>query len=317
MKIILNLLSALLEENKKTLKKIGQKKILKKNEGNLKIKNLFKTKNPFLISRFGTTELNVVCHFLRNNRYKNASFPETLRKNISVLSGFYPEDDASLVKFSRMFLQAVESIDGLGVRWEKFDQEFWLNEKFILKHFCGNAALLGIESISTPFLFAESWLGELQNKKVLVIHPFKKTIESQLERKKTWNQNVKMPDCKIRVLQAEQSLSDHKKFSKYQTWFEALKAMEQEILQADFDVALVGAGAYGLFLGDFCKRLGKTAVHVGGALQLFFGIYGKRWTDKTSPDHIPASFFNEHWVWPSEAEIPQGSHLVEQGCYWK
>lgn len=317
MKACLNAVKKLFRFRKNNLEIINGRKILKKNEGNSKILELFSANLPFFVSRFGTTELSVVCHFLRHNRYKNASFPVALRKNLSVLSGFYPEDDASLVKFSTMFLRAVERIDGLGVRWEKFDQEFWLNEKFFLKKFCGNAALLGIESISTPFLFAESWLRELQNKKVLVIHPFKKTIESQLERKKTWNQNVNLPDCEIRVLQAEQSLSDHKKISKYQTWFEALKAMEQEILQADFDVALVGAGAYGLFLGDFCKRLGKTAVHVGGALQLFFGIYGKRWTDKTSSDHIPASFFNEHWVWPSGAEIPQGSHLVEQGCYWK
>ena len=40
----------------------------------------------------------------------------------------------------------------------------------------------------------------------------------------------------------------------------------------NFDIALIGCGAYGFPLAAFVKGIGKKAVHIGGPLQLFFGI---------------------------------------------
>ena len=54
------------------------------------------------------------------------------------------------------------------------------------------------------------------------------------------------------------------------------------------------------------KRLGKQAVHLGGATQLLFGIKGKRWGE----------IGNEHWVSPLAEERPQGFEKIEGGCYW-
>jgi glycerol-3-phosphate dehydrogenase len=47
----------------------------------------------------------------------------------------------------------------------------------------------------------------------------------------------------------------------------------------DYDVALIGCGAYGLPLASHVKRKGKQSIHLGGGLQLLFGIKGKRWDD--------------------------------------
>ena len=71
----------------------------------------------------------------------------------------------------------------------------------------------------------------------------------------------------------------------YETWFDALKQMESEIDKADFDVALIGCGAYGFPSAAYCKSIGKQGIHTGGSLQLYFGIKGKRW------DRF--SFYNE------------------------
>jgi ketopantoate reductase len=90
--------------------------------------------------------------------------------------------------------------------------------------------------------------------------------------------------------------------------------MREEVARIDFDVAIVGAGAYGLPLAAAVKDLGRQAVHLGGATQLLFGIRGRRW-EVESPDDI-APLFNEHWVRPSAEETPQGSSSVEGGCYW-
>lgn len=48
--------------------------------------------------------------------------------------------------------------------------------------------------------------------------------------------------------------------------------MKDEIDKRDYDIALIGCGAYGFPLAAHIKRSGKKAVHLGGALQLLFGI---------------------------------------------
>ena len=94
--------------------------------------------------------------------------------------------------------------------------------------------------------------------------------------------------------------------------------MEDQIDKIDYDVCLIGCGAYGFLLAAHCKMKGKKAVHLGGALQLLFGIKGKRWED---PNYGFAgknylSFMNEYWVRPSKEETPTLSNSVEGSCYW-
>lgn len=46
--------------------------------------------------------------------------------------------------------------------------------------------------------------------------------------------------------------------------------MEQDISKIEFDVCLLGCGAYGMPLAAYIKeKLQKTAIHIGGSLQLF------------------------------------------------
>ena len=49
-----------------------------------------------------------------------------------------------------------------------------------------------------------------------------------------------------------------------------------------------------------------------GAVQVFFGIKGRRWEKH---DFI-SRLWNENWVYPSEEETPGGAMNVERGCYW-
>ena len=60
----------------------------------------------------------------------------------------------------------------------------------------------------------------------------------------------------------------------------SLEEIEVRIKDVDFDIALIGAGAYGLPLTLYCKSLGKMALQTGGATQTLFGIMGKRWENR-------------------------------------
>lgn len=142
---------------------------------------------------------------------------------------------------------------------------------------------------------------------MLVVHPFKDSIQRQYDRRQSlFNNPDVLPEFDLKVIRAVQSAAGES--PEYRDWFEALDSMCEAIRGTDFDVALIGAGAYGMPLGAFVKRLGKQAFHLGGITQLLFGIKGRRWDD--------CGLYNEHWVRPLPGEVPKLATRVEGGCYW-
>jgi hypothetical protein len=233
-------------------------------------------------------------------------YASNLRRIIRENSGVFPTDDASLDRFCEVFLAAVSQTDVMGV---------WFNrsEHVIVERYCPNAQLVQLEALNCV-LRDDPWSSRLAGKTVLVVHPFARSIESQYRTHRTQlfaNPRV-LPEFELKTLPAVQSIAGNE--CGFETWFDALEYMKERVSAIDFDVAVIGAGAYGLPLGAAVKALGKQAVHYGGQTQLLFGIRGRRW-EIESPDDI-APLFNEYWVRPSAEETPAGSERVEGGCYW-
>ena len=294
---------------------VGEQFILRGQSGIDRIFNQLSTGNPCLIARLGTTETAVLTHFERHKTENTCVFPSALKSSIADLSGFFPATDRNLIRFCFELKAAIAATDLMGVRWEAHDSCFWHNENLALRAFCPQTALVGIEHIIAPFESPAPWMRYLKGKKVLVVHPFSRTIEAQYNKRSILFGNPNnLPDFELITLTAVQSLADHKRLLQYQDWFAALDGMCEAAGKIDFDVALIGAGAYGIFLGAYCKKLGKQAIHIGGATQMFFGIKGKRWVD-SGPDNL-AHIMNEHWVYPSDDERPDGAERVENACYW-
>jgi len=263
---------------------------------------------PCMIARFGSTELACVNFYTRwrEGKIVRLPYPRQVRHIIQVNSGVFPTDDVSLDRFCETFLSAVSRTDVLGV-W------FNPNEHRIAGRFCPDARLVQLEALNCV-LREDPWSAELAGKTVLVVHPFARTIESQYLTKRTLlfdNPNT-LPEFQLKTLTAVQSIAGNE--CGHASWFEALEDMVDQIASIEFDVAIIGAGAYGLPLAAAVKDMGRQAVHLGGATQLLFGIRGRRW-ETESPDDI-APLFNEHWVRPSVEETPEDCELVEGGCYW-
>ena len=53
-------------------------------------------------------------------------------------------------------------------------------------------------------------------------------------------------------------------------------------------------------------------MYIGGALQLFFGVIGKRWFD--NKDIL--KLVNDDWLRPNKEDKPSNFTKVEKGCYW-
>lgn len=70
----------------------------------------------------------------------------------------------------------------------------------------------------------------------------------------------------------------HGGHNQHRTWIETYEIMKADISKIDFDVAILGCGGYGVPLcGYIKKQLGKSAIYIGGGLQLMFGVMGGRW----------------------------------------
>ena len=129
-----------------------------------------------------------------------------------------------------------------------------------------------------------------------------------------------LPKFDLITYKAVQSIGGSTEFN---DWFEALEKMEQDISKIDFDVCLLGCGAYGMPLAAFIKsKLQKTAIHIGGSLQLFFGIKGNRWENPeygiraTNDIGRYPKLFNEYWIRPYGGSQVKGSEKVDDNCYW-
>ncbi|HFE7770938.1 TPA: hypothetical protein ACGAD9_005951, partial [Klebsiella pneumoniae] len=119
-----------------------------------------------------------------------------------------------------------------------------------------------------------------------------------------------LPNFELLTYKPIVSMLDKK--TEFKNWFEALEKMQSDIKKIDFDVAIIGCGAYGLPLASFVKNLGKQSIHLAGWTQVLFGIKGKRWDD------LPqiSKFYNDHWIRPGQNTKVEGFTKIENGCYW-
>ncbi len=294
------------------------KKILSAQQGNENIAQLLKSKVPFMVARIGQVELATTINYLEINELKRLNiFPRLAAqiygkdkfwnpvniREIEINAGFFPVTDNLLSQFTETYIESIKSIDTLAV-WYSY------GEDLIYKEYCPNATLIPLVSIE-PYYYKEPWSQLLENKKVLVIHPFEKSIRNQYEFHHLLfaDKNI-LPSFELETLKAVQSLANNA--TEFSTWFEALDYMKSEINKIDFDIAIIGAGAYGLPLAAYVKKIGKQAIHMGGATQILFGIKGTRW-DKNENIN---KFYNDHWTRPLSEEIPEKFQRVEKGCYW-
>jgi len=271
--------------------------------GSDRIRELLNRKEPMLCARFGFLERDCAW-FFHQHRAAGQLYPEHVLRRMANNTGFFPATPGNLDRFSRLYLDAVQEVDLMCV---------WMieNEAEMCRTFCPKADLVDPAGYE-PYYVRRPWSAALAGRKVLVVHPFARSIERQYNtaRRSLFANPETLPEFELKTIPAVVSLAGTP--VPFPDWFAALESMQQAIRDCDFDVALIGAGAYGLVLGAFVKRLGRQAIHLGGATQILFGIKGRRW------DNYPRSarLYNDAWVRPLPAETPAGAQTVEQGCYW-
>ena len=263
---------------------------------------MLESDKPCMISRFGSTELQTLCYI----KYYPLSLPLKRRTfyNIQYASGFFPVTHKNLKAFYSIYRQDVKELDLL-VSWRIEELLFgnWLRGKEYVRK----------TTLDQFYQHEHPWTSALEGKRVLVVHPFAETIEKQYRtnRENLFGNPETLPEfaC-LETVKAVQSVAGNT--VEYDSWFDALEWMKREIDKKDFDVALLGCGAYALPLAAHIKRMGHKAIHMGGILQFLFGIQGKRYLE----DPETAKYINPYFVSPSVADRPKEADKVEGGCYW-
>lgn len=295
-KVITNIKSC--KKNIEFTIKYFNKKVATKKQGNQIIYDAIILGKPCLIARGGAAELNAVKGYL-NKKYSNK-----VRTRICKNAGVFPNNDEFLNRFCEYYMSCLLKADILSV---------WCvgAERKLVDRLDNSCKLIRLESLE-PYYFDLPWSKALENKKVLIVSSFCKSIKSQYEKRELLFKNKDvLPKFKsICFVDAVVSNADNK--TEYNDWFEALNSMQQKIKEQDFDVAIIGAGAYSLPLAYFVKSIGKIAVQMSGAIQILFGIKGKRWDTRKRF----VKMYNENWIRPSKEEVPQNADIVEGGCYW-
>lgn len=284
------------------------------------ISDKIKEGKPFMFARFGSIECDVcenikyTLHEKRSNwkficwkgqpNFINPYLVPLFSKN----AGFFPSYSVEhLERFYKLMVKCMPEVDVLAS---------WCYNEADFKEELKNAIKVDRET-SIPLFTNTPWTLALEGKKVLVVHPFAETIKSQYARiDKVFPKITIMPEFELEVIQAVQTAGGNK--TQFKDWFEALEWMKREIDKRDYDVCLLGCGAYGFPLAAHCKRQGKQAIHMGGVLQLLFGIKGRRWESEniylTKYRYI--DYYNKYWVRASKNETPIDAKGIENSCYW-
>ena len=292
----------------------------KNQEGNDAILNLLNAYKGggFMLSKWGTYELSQVITTLFHIKgitlnelvdffkYKIGLTDESSAiKPLHSNAGVFPMTKEMGKRFALQALEDCKLIDVLGS---------YIQQESVLKDVITPKLRVNLDAFYAPWLFTNPWTKWLRGKKVLVVHPFVESISHQYNnnRARLFDNPDVLPEFESLIcIKAVQTQAGEK--CQFTDWFEALDYMKGQIDECDYDVAIIGCGAYGMSLAAHVKRQGKVALHLAGWTQMLFGVYGERWVSQQSNY---SSVINKYWIRPNKSENVKNGGKIESGCYW-
>jgi len=264
---------------------------------------------PFLISRLGVgAETIVTYNILLNQPIHNGNIYR-LNNNNGIYCNNYEELKEYSVKYSTCVKHSTAICEWGGNTLTPFEPYFInaynlhrLTYKVLEPFYC-------IEENIKP------WSHYLLGKTVLIINPFTESMQEQLKNgfqiyknKPLFLEGQKFIFYKSYVTSGSNWI--------HSNWIETFDKMCEDISKLDFDIALLGCGGYGLPLCDFIfTKMNKTAIYVGGGLQLLFGVMGNRWIEQPFWKRVITEN-DTKFIRPNANEQIQNQNNIEGACFW-
>ena len=273
---------------------------------------------PFLIPRISGIENNVAVYCALINTkgyiYELVNGIKRLLPAMKNNAGILLRNESNIKHYSKRYLQAFEYCDLFGA-WEIqgiYIRHIWKSHLFMMQKYAMKQPFWALAFDIFHYIFSDPWTLALKGKRILLVSPFEESLKAQVPiREKIYGIDL-FPECEFVYLKPPQThASNLSRDFQYE-----LRTFEENIdeIWNDFDVALLSCGGYANPIGSYIYEKGKSAIYVGGVLQMYFGILGSRW-EKERPD-ILKLFKNEHWTRPKASEKPKQCAKIEGGCYW-
>ena len=313
------LVNPLLYENNKPLinPKLRYNIQEENNELRSYLEDKIKNNTKFILPRISGIENNFaylgVC--IANNKLtkEEYNYINNVIKSMKNNAGIKLTSIKSILKYSELYLEAFNLCDAY-FDWDKsgnYIQHIALSHDFITNNFEKNKFwALSLDIFNN--IHNNPWTQALNGKRLLIISPFIESMKSKLDiLPEIYGVDI-FPNCEFIFLKPPQT---HAAMPSDEFDIELERFIEEiKRIKDDFDIALCSCGGYANLVCSEIFKLNKSAIYVGGVLQMFFGIYGTRWL-KEKPE-ILRIYMNKHWSRPSENEKPSGHNNIENGCYW-
>ena len=223
-------------------------------------------------------------------------------------------NDEQVVAYSREYLAAFKNADRYFwfPPWSPVYGHYARSHEFMIANFSQpriDSRALDVHNN----IWSVPWPRALRGLRLLIISSFASTMERQcLLGDKLFGVDL-FPECTFRFLKPPQTHAGNPSRAYSAEMAKLRRAVKAEA--PHFDVALCACGGYGAPLCHYIHgELQKSAIYVGGVLQIYFGIVGSRW-ERESPDAV-ATYSNQYWTRPSPSERPAHYGQLEKACYW-
>ena len=220
----------------------------------------------------------------------------------------------SIKKYSQMYMESFQLCDMYSA-WEPHGDvyKYIENSHNYIKYKYSNKQPIWAFALDIfHYIKYQPWTYALANKRILIISSFEDSIKEKIPiREEIYGIDL-FPGCEITTIKPPQTQGseDSEEFDKeLDIFFTKLNEIKDT-----YDIALVSAGGYGNLICAHIYKSGKSAIYVGGVLQMYFGILGNRWLKERSD--IVRLYMNLHWSRPKEHEKPKNHNMVENSCYW-
>lgn len=222
----------------------------------------------------------------------------------------------SIMKYSNLYLGAFENCE-LFCGWEK-DGVCYPHIKeshdHIKTRFSSKKMVWAYALDVFHYIHSNPWTQALKGKRILIVSSFEESIREQIpNRCKLYDGVDLFPDCEFIVIKPP--MTHGSEFSR--EFDEELNDfyIKLDKLKDSYDVALLSCGGYGNIISNHIfTEHNKSAIYMGGTLQMLFGILGRRWL--VERPEVIRLYLNEFWTRTKDCEKPKGHEKIEGGCYW-
>lgn len=232
-------------------------------------------------------------------------------------AGIFVETINHIVEYSRKYLKAFSNCE-MYTGWEKTGNVYphiHQSHDYITETYCHPKQMAWAFAFDIfHYIYDTPWTHALRGKRILVISTFEESIREKLPiRAELYNGVDLFPECSFVLIKPPQTQGTSESAEYFGVHY-AEFTRRLDAIKETYDVALVSCGGYGNLVCNHIFESGKSAIYVGGVLQMYFGILGSRWL-RERPDML-RMFMNKHWSRPKESEKPANHQTIEGSCYW-